>query len=72
MTNIELLEEKIRKSGLKRSFISEKLEITRASLYRKLRGLSEFSLKEVSRLCDLLGITDLVEKEAIFFAKQVD
>lgn len=72
MTNIELLAEKINQSGLKRIHIAKQLNITRACLYRKLKGLSEFSVREVSALCELLGIRDVQEKEQIFFAKEVD
>ena len=72
MTDVELLEEKVRQSGLKRTHIAKMLNISRACLYQKLKGLSEFSVSEVSTLCDLLGISDIQEKERIFFAKQVD
>lgn len=68
MTNTELLKEKIRGSGLRTGFICEYLGISRQSLHNKLSRKTEFSLEEVRRLCELLDITSLREKEKIFFS----
>lgn len=74
MVNTEMLNKRIDDSGLKRAFIAEKLGITRQGLFLKVNNYpgSEFLSSEVQGLCELLGITKLTEKEAIFFAKRVD
>ena len=70
MLNTSMLLDKIEKSGLKRSYIAQKLGITRAGFHKKLKGETEFTLKEVSVLCTVLGVSNLSEKERIFFAKK--
>ena len=72
MTDITALKTKIDGSGLKREFIAEKLGISRHALYQKANGITEFTTTEVQKLCGLLDITDLFEKERIFFASKVD
>lgn len=72
MVNTELLNKKIDESGLKRAYIAQELNMTRQSLSSKVNNSTEFLSSEVQQLCKLLGITRLTEKEAIFFAKQVD
>ena len=68
MTNKELLEKAIKDSGLKKSFIAEKIGLTPAGFYNCLNNRAEFKASQISILCDLLGIEDLKDKEAIFFA----
>ena len=72
MTNTELLRDKIKDSGLKISYIAEKLGLSPAHFRRKMNNLFSFDQCEIGVLCDLLHITSLKEKEAIFFAKQVE
>jgi len=64
MTNKDLLDEYIAKSGLKMSFIADKLGITIQSLGNKRNNVSSFKASEVYLLCDLLNITD--DKDKIF------
>ena len=68
MTNTILLEEYIEKSGYKRSFIANQLGLTAYGFSLKVKNKSEFKAKEMTILCNLLGI-DAREKEAIFFAQ---
>lgn len=68
MTNKELLEQAIRDSGLKKVFLAEKIGLTPAGFYNCLNNRAEFKASQINTLCDLLGITDLSTKEAIFFA----
>lgn len=72
MTNVELLDQKVKASGLRTQFIADALGLSRAGLYLKLKGKSFFTTEEVKKLCDLLGIRTLREREAIFFADEVD
>ena len=71
MTNTNLLEKYIEKSGYKRSFIAKKLGITTYGLQKKVTNVNEFKASEIDTLCTLLNI-DVAERMAIFFAKQVD
>lgn len=68
MTNVELLKEKVAKSGLKSAFIAESVGISRASWYNKLNGKTKFTAEEIKKLCDTLHITSLREREDIFFS----
>lgn len=72
MTDTYRLKEIIDKSGYKRKFIADKLGITPFGLDKKINNVTEFKASEIDVLCSLLQIKTLVEKERIFFAKQVD
>jgi hypothetical protein len=67
MTNKELLDDYIAKSGLKISFIAQKLGISVQSFGQKRNNLSSFKAAEIYVLCDLLNITD--DKDVIFCSK---
>lgn len=69
MTNTELLKEKIEQSGLKIGFIADFIGISRQLLWKKINNLTPFNQYEIDKFCDVLRITSLKEKEAIFFAK---
>lgn len=68
MTNIELLDEKIKKSGKKKGYLAEKLGISRAGFRNLCLGKTQFRTEQVKILCDELNIVNPKEKEAIFFA----
>lgn len=72
MTNTNLLKLKIRDSGLKLFNISKKMGISRQTLWKKINNKVAFDQYEIEKLCVILNITDLYEKERIFFAKVVD
>jgi hypothetical protein len=69
MTNTVLLKEKIDKSGLKIGFIADFVGISRQLLWKKVNNLTPFNQYEIDKMCEVLRITSLKEKEAIFFAK---
>lgn len=71
MTNTSLLEKYIEKSGYKKSFIAERLGLTAYGFALKVNNKSEFKASEMTILCELLKI-NAKDKDAIFFAKQVD
>lgn len=62
----QLLDEKIEKSGLKVSFLIEKLGISPNGFYKKKNGEIPFRTSEVYVLCDLLRIESEEEKQKIF------
>ena len=72
MTNTKLLQIKINESGLKIGFIAEYVGISRQLLWKKINNKTPFNQYEIEKLCNILKITTLREKEAIFFASDVD
>lgn len=69
MTNTKLLKKIIDESGLKIGFIADFVGISRQALWNKVNNSSSFNQYEIEKLCDILKITSLKTKEAIFFAK---
>ena len=72
MTDTKRLEEKIKESGITKVHIGKKLNLTPYGLSKKIKGITEFKAEEISRICKILNIADLQEKEDIFFAKLID
>lgn len=62
----DLLDEAIKKSGLRIEFIVDKLGISRQAFDRKRKGQYAFRQSEVYVLCDLLKI-DEERRTLIFF-----
>lgn len=65
MTNTQLLDDKIKNSGLKISFIVDKLGISRTAFDKKRKNEIAFRAAEIYVLCDLLNIND-DEKQDFF------
>lgn len=59
--DVELLDEYIKKSGLKIGFIVETLGISRQAFGKKCKGKMSFRAPEVYVLCDLLKIPNDVK-----------
>lgn len=72
MTNSALLKQKIEEKGLKIGFIVEKLGTSYGWFNKKLNNEKDFIAREIQTLCELLDITDLAEKDRIFFAENVE
>ena len=68
MTNVDLLRRKVEDSGLRSAYIAEKVGISRTAWYNKLNGKAPFTAEQIQRLCNVLHITSLREKEDIFFS----
>lgn len=68
MTDTELLQEKIKNSGLKMTFLAEKCGLTYQGFWKKVNNLSEFTAPEIQELTELLNLS-LEEQQRIFFAK---
>lgn len=69
MTDKKLLEKKIEDSGLKKNFIAKAIGLSPYGLAKKINNETEFKTSEVHELCKILNISDLAEKDRIFFAK---
>lgn len=63
--NQELLDEKIKESGLKLTYIAEVLGITIRALKLKRQGKAPFRAAEIYVLCDLLHL-NIEDKQKIF------
>lgn len=66
MVNTEALKNAVSKSGLKMSAIAKKMGIDRATLYRKSRNVTDFSVSEIETFCRVVGVTTKAEKAEIF------
>lgn len=71
MTDTKELEKIIKDSGLKKSYIAKAVGLSRQGLDNKVKNRSPFTSLEISILCRLLSITNLKDKEKIFFATKV-
>ena len=67
MTDTKRLEDLIKKMGYKKLFVAKMLGLTPYGLQKKICNETEFKAGEIKKLCDLLGISSLEEKEKIFF-----
>lgn len=74
MTDVVLLNSKIKESGLKKKFLADKLGMTPQGFHKKTCGVgnSEFNSTQIQILCELLRITTKNEMKAIFFKPKVD
>ena len=72
MVNTELLEARITRSGMKKAYLAEKCGVTRQSFTSKCKNKSQFTEEQIMALCDELQISDLIEKDNIFFAREVE
>ncbi len=68
MTNTALLEEKIAQSGLKKTFLAEKVGLSLGGFRNCCINKAEFKASQIQILCDELKITSLKERQSIFFA----
>lgn len=69
--NLDYLNDRIKLSRVPITAIAEGLGISRQTLYYKMDGKRDFKTSEVTKLCELLRLTD-EEKKIIFFAGEVD
>lgn len=71
MTDSKLLKKEIEKSGLKLTYIAGVLDLSRAGLYKKINGITEFTASEIALLQKILKLSD-ESRDEIFFAQKVD
>lgn len=67
MTDTVELEVAIKRSGLLKKEVAQKLGISQTCLNQKIQNITEFKASEISKLAKLLGLDDK-EKNTIFFA----
>ena len=71
MTDSEALSKAIENSGLKLTFIANKLELSREGFYKKLNNQTEFKASEIVKLQDILNLSNK-ESDKIFFTNKVE
>lgn len=71
MTDTFILNEEITKSGLKISFIAEKIGLSREGFYKKLNNETEFKASEIVLMQKILGLSN-EKRDTIFFANNVE
>lgn len=71
MTDSEALSKAIENSGLKLTFIANKLELSREGFYKKLNNQTEFKASEIVKLQDTLNLSNK-ERDKIFFTNKVE
>ena len=72
MTDTDAINLIIEESGYKKSWLAKQLGLSSYGLSLKINNRNQFTAEEIQKLCCLLKITSLKEKDKIFFAKQVD
>ena len=70
MVDTEKLENLIRSSGYKKSFIAQKLGISSVSLWKKANNMTKFTGVEINELCKLLDVTSIKQQREIFFTEE--
>lgn len=71
MTDTDRLNQKIKDSGIKKNWISEKCGMSYNSFLNKLNNKTDFTAPEISTLKDVLGLSPQ-EVNDIFFNQMVD
>ena len=71
MTDSELLNDEISKSGMTVTFIARKMGITREGFYKKLNNETEFKASEIVALQSILRLSNK-RRDEIFFTKKVE
>ena len=66
MINTAELNQAMQQSGLKKSAVAGRLQLTTQTLTRKLNGESEFNLSEAQELSEMLGLS-ASQRQRIFF-----
>lgn len=70
MFNEPLFKYMIQRRQLTLADVADKMGINEATLYRKMKGKSDFTRAEIQLLKDILGMSDL-ESIKVFFAEKL-
>ena len=68
MTNIDLLEDKIYDSGLKKGYIAARIGVSPSTFSALMNNRTEFKASQIKEICKVLNIEDDAEIKAIFFS----
>ena len=70
MTDLKLLNQVIKESGMTMTSIALKSGINRVTLYNRLNGIGEFTATEIMSLANALKMSD-EERDNIFLSKKL-
>jgi len=71
MTNFELLEDIMSRSGATIKAVAQAAGFTRETYYNRKQGVGEFTAREIMAISDALRLTP-DEREQIFFAQKCE
>ena len=71
MTDLKLLEQTIKDSGITITALAKKSKIKRATLYNKLNGKSEFTGTEIVMIANVLHLDNEL-RDQIFLGKKLN
>jgi hypothetical protein len=71
MTNFELLEEIMSKSGATIDAVAKAAHFSRETYYNRKKGIGEFTASEIARITNCLRLTT-EERDAIFLSGNVN
>lgn len=71
MTDTALLNDYIKKCGIKKGKLAELLGLSFGSFSRKVHNKDQFKANEIQALCSFLGIKDSDARDHVFFAQNV-
>ncbi|RDY20743.1 helix-turn-helix domain-containing protein [Criibacterium bergeronii] len=63
MTNSKKLKDSIKKSGYKMGYLANKLGLSRQALSNKINNITDFTVKEMLTLSQILALNDEERKE---------
>ena len=72
MVDTQLLDERIAKSGKRKSYLAEKCGMSLQTFRMKRLNISNFNTDEIEALAKELDIRTMTDKERIFFKKKVE
>lgn len=68
MTNTQLFLKILKEKNMKQKELAAAIGISRQSMSYKINNTREFVPSEIEKICSILEITDLEQRQAIFFA----
>ena len=71
MTNTLMLEMVIRRAGLTKKEVANRLNLSVAGLLKKINNITEFKASEIAQLYEILNLSSLEEQQQIFFVNCV-
>ena len=67
MTDTIEFEIALKRAGLTKKKVAQSLGISEMGLYQKVNNITEFKASEISKLYELLNLSNLAEQQKIFF-----
>ena len=72
MTNTVEFEIALKRAGLTKREVAQRLGLSEMGLYQKINNITEFKASEISKLYKILKLGGLKEQQNIFFSNDVE